>query len=255
MPVTATQRATNLRRRITVLKEIATKPGTVPGEKAAAEDAIQRLEALLANMEEGTRGWMDDGLGDSYYRLPERWYGSKCERNAYVPLTEINKMIRAEIKTLRNLGKKLVKQAAGTDIEVYGADGFAPIMEMPASIKVSVSKAKGGSSIYIKLTGVPTDWWEEHTDYDWATPRTYRKPVAKFQALVNALYGPHGAVPLRRLGRDGGLLRHQLLPPRRGRRPRRGELALPAQRLPLALVAPSGPAHRRPLPLIPRSIT
>lgn len=183
MAPTTTERKNNLLRRIGYIKEIIALGGvsTPKGEVEAAQEMLGRLElSLEALRDTSPTGWNE--AGTHYYSLPERWYGSKCDRNNYVPLTEINKLIRAEIKNLRSLGKKIAKQA-GTEVSLYGADAFGSITDMPAFIKVSVSKRD--SAIYITLKDVPADWWEDATDM---YGHAYRKPVKQLQDLANALH-------------------------------------------------------------------
>lgn len=181
--ITKDQRQT-LQRRITTLLDIIGRETTKATERAAAEHMLHKLRAKLTDLDVDLfqDGWNTTASGQTYYQLPERWYGSKCERNGYVPLTEINKLLRAEIKDLRLLGKKLSK-IAGTVLATTDADLTDAIAEMPDFIKVSVRKRDSG--IYITLKGVPADWWVDGETY-YGAP--IRKPVRELQKLIDALY-------------------------------------------------------------------
>ena len=185
MNVTAKQRM-GLQKRIGTLLDIIERETTGEGERQAAEYALKTMQDRLRDLDVdlAADGWNTTETGQRYYRLREGWYGSKYD--GYRPLVELTAIWRAEIKALRLLGKKLNK-IAGTEIALAGSDLTDAIIEMPATIKVSVRKAKGGSSVYITLKNVPADWWVDAPDY--YDPRnTVRKAGPELQKLTDALY-------------------------------------------------------------------
>lgn len=181
--ITKDQRKT-LQHRIATLLDMIGRETTLPNERIAAEHMLYTLREKLSDLQVdlSVDGWNTTSDGIRYYQHHERWYGSKCDRTGYVPLVEINKKVREEIKSLRLLGKKLNK-VAGTALATTDADLTDVIAEMPDFIKVSVRKRD--SAIYITLKGVPADWWVDGETY-YGAP--VRKPTEAFQKLVNALY-------------------------------------------------------------------
>lgn len=185
MNVTAKQRVA-LQKRIAVMLDMIERESTPDGEREAARYALKTMQEKLTtfNIDLSTGGWNTTETGQRYYQLPEGWYGSKYD--GYKPLTELNKIFREEIKALRTLGKKLNK-VTGTDLALSGSDLSDAIAEMPATIKVSVRKAQGGSSVYITLKNVPADWWVDAPDF-YDASRNVRKAGPKLQKLTDALY-------------------------------------------------------------------
>lgn len=184
MPAMTKDQRTSIQHRIETMLRIIELESTMDGEREAAKYTLKvmqdKLKALDVDL--STDGWNITAAGQSYYRLPEGWYGSKYD--GYKPLTELNKIFREEIKALRLLGKKLNK-IAGTALAVAGSDLSDAISEMPAQIRVSVRKRD--NSVYITLKNVPADWWIDGQDYYDAT-RTYRKAGPELQKLTDALY-------------------------------------------------------------------
>lgn len=185
MNVTTKQRM-GLQKRIGTLLDMIKRDSTPAGEKEAARYALKTMQDKLAalDVDLSTDGWNTTEAGQHWYKLPDGWYGSKYD--GYKPLVELTAIWRAEIKALRLLGKKLNK-IAGTDLALADSDLSDAIIEMPAQIKVSVRKAKGGSSVYITLKNVPADWWTDGQDY-YDPTRTYRKAGPELQKLTDALY-------------------------------------------------------------------
>lgn len=184
MNITDKQRA-GIQKRITVLLDMIKRASTGQGEREAAEYALNTMRAKLKAMDVdlSTDGWNMTAEGQRYYRLPEGWHGSKYD--GYKPIVELTARFRAEIKELRLLGKRLNK-AAGTDIALVGSDLSDAIAEMPAQIKVSVRKDKGGyKSVYITLKNVPADWWVDKVN---SYGDTVRAAGPELQKLADALY-------------------------------------------------------------------
>jgi len=166
--------AQTIKARIALLERLADpqRASTPEHERAAAERMLKRYRDLLAEQgEQGTGG----------YALPDRWYGHRYNDTKGLRLTEIAKLIRAEVK----LAKKLAKLPAAP-----GAVKLADVIgDTPAEIKIGVRTQyfSGGGSIDVNLSGIPQEWgWEMREDrYGYVV----EMPTEALKALAEALKG------------------------------------------------------------------
>lgn len=167
----------NIASKINACVALIEHPNTPVEEKDAARRLLERLKkrAEREGGQEVTRAAQE---WSGYYRLPPVQYGAKYEK--WLPSAELAKLIRADIKLARKLGR----QPAGPG-EVKVPD---PIGDAPASIKFSVRKEDyaGGRSIHITISGVPADWWIDKSD-TYRPDYTWRAPGPRLVALRDAL--------------------------------------------------------------------
>uniref|UniRef100_UPI003F493C71 hypothetical protein n=1 Tax=Nonomuraea sp. CA-251285 TaxID=3240002 RepID=UPI003F493C71 len=133
--------------KIAALTALIAHPKTGPDEKASAERLLERLQRRVARetAESGTAPRRGTG-----YQLPDVVYGSKYQELGRLYGAELTKVIRADIKLLRDLGRK--PSRAG---EIKLGE---PIGDAPPNIKFSV-KHHHYTSVTVTITGVPADWW------------------------------------------------------------------------------------------------
>ena len=117
---------------------IIDRPTTSDAERAAAQRGIKRLAALLAAAEPERPVW------------EPRWQGGKYQDTRHIyGMAEINKLIRADIKLARQLGKITADPGA-----LAIAD---PIGEAPEQIKITVNSPHYGS-INVVVRNIPHGW-------------------------------------------------------------------------------------------------
>lgn len=119
-------------------RAIIDRPTTSEAERDAAKRGMKRLAGLLAAAEPERRAW------------EPHWQGAKYQDTRHIfGMAEINKLIRADIKLARQLGR--IKGDPGA---LAIAD---PIGEAPECIKITVNSPYYGS-INIVVRGVPHGW-------------------------------------------------------------------------------------------------
>lgn len=162
---------TTIRAKITALEALAdpNRTSTLEHERAAAARMLARFRKLLADQAStASSGWTDN-----------RWYGEKYADTRYLRLTEVAKLIRAEIKVARKLAKLTANPGA-----VAVAD---PIGDAPAQIKVSV-RTRHGNAIDVKLSNFPDGWaWTEEADDSYTDRRPRRVSTPELVALGKAI--------------------------------------------------------------------
>lgn len=147
---TATADRTKLQAKIERVRAIVDHPRTNEHLRAVAD---HKLEKLLAQLDKVTAATTQPGRSSA-----NTWYGAKYDHSYTMTTVNIAKCIREEIK----LARKLAKDNGGSVPALID-----PIGDAPASIKFSVRSQyfSGGSSIDIRLTGVPQSWgWEQRRD-------------------------------------------------------------------------------------------
>ena len=167
---TTTIDRTKLQARIERVRAIVDHPRTNEHLRAVA---AHKLEKLLAQLDETSDTTARPGRSAS-----NTWYGAKYDYSYTLRTTDIAKLIREEIKLARKLAKGNRSSTPAL---------IDPIGDAPASIKFSVRSQyfSGGSSIDIRLSGVPQAWgWEKRAD-EWGRERWMYTPAMK--ALMDEL--------------------------------------------------------------------
>lgn len=179
---TATKAKTDRRaRRIATLRDLIEKTNH-DGERSNAARALARLLDGQAKTDGGESGW----------NLYNRWYGDKYHLTTGKTLTEIAKMIRADIKLARDLAKKT--PAVPGDVAIID-----PIGDAPAEIKFGVRTQyySGGGSIEIIVRNIPDLWGFTTVTDDWghkrAMPTAALKTLAKELKAVSNAYNHDGS--------------------------------------------------------------
>jgi hypothetical protein len=117
---------------------IIDRPTTSDTERDAAARAMKRLAALRAVAEPARPAWEPN------------WQGTKYQDTKHIfGMALINKLIRADIKLARQLGR--IKADPGA---VAIAD---PVGEAPEQIKITVKSPHYGS-ITVTVRNIPQDW-------------------------------------------------------------------------------------------------
>jgi hypothetical protein len=124
-------------KKMDLCQAIIDRPTTTEDERGAAQRGMKRLAALLAAAEPERAPW------------EPRWQGGKYQDTRHVYGADLNKLIRADIKLARQLGK--IKADPGA---VAIAD---PIGEAPEQIKITVRSPHYGS-IDITVRNIPPAW-------------------------------------------------------------------------------------------------
>ncbi|GAB3902459.1 hypothetical protein GCM10029964_092970 [Kibdelosporangium lantanae] len=112
-------------------------------------------------MHDGSAPRTDTDDTDRFLYNPRAWKGSKYNQARHLSLTEIAKLMRADIKLARKVGNK-TKNPSGDAVALRD-----PIADAPAGIKYSVRTEyySGGGSIDITIKNIPQEWgWTEDTD-------------------------------------------------------------------------------------------
>lgn len=168
--------AQTIRARITALEALAdpNRKSTPEHERAAAERMLDKYRKLLAEQ-----------AGEVHTSRYSRWYGERYAETKSLRLTEIAKLIRAEVKLARKLAK--LPTAPGA-LKLADAIGDAP-----AEIKISVRTEyySGGGAINVSLSGIPQEWgWEMREDrygYVCEMPTPALKALAEaIKAIMNS---------------------------------------------------------------------
>ncbi|MFD6565448.1 hypothetical protein [Micromonospora profundi] len=160
-----------IRAKIQALETLADpKRTTTPEhERAAANRMIDRFRKLLA--EHVATAFAD-----------RRWHGDKCADTRGLDLTDIAKLIRAEVKLSRKIAKMTAAPGA-----LKVAD---PIGDAPAAIKVSVRTQyySGGGAINVRLSGIPAEWgWTEEPDDSYVDRRPRKIATPALKAFARAI--------------------------------------------------------------------
>ncbi|MEU3452253.1 hypothetical protein ABZ671_01220 [Micromonospora sp. NPDC006766] len=161
-----------IRAKIAALETLAdpNRATTPEHERAAAQRMLDRFRKLLAEQ---------TAVAGSSYTPYDRWYGEKYAGTRHLPLTDIAKLIRAEVKLARKLAKMTATPGA-----VKVAD---PIGDAPTGIKVSV-RTRHGNSIDVRLTNIPDEWgWTEEPDDSYIDRRYRLVPTPALQAFARAI--------------------------------------------------------------------
>jgi hypothetical protein len=98
--------------------------------------------------------------GELWLYNPGAWQGAKYAQVRRMSLTDIAKLMRADLK----LARKLAKATAPKPGEVATID---PIGDAPAEIKISIRTEyySGGGAIDVVIKGVPQEWgWTDEED-------------------------------------------------------------------------------------------
>ncbi len=163
--------AQSIRAKIQALETLADpKRTTTPEhERAAANRMIDRFRKLLA-----------EHAGTTF--TDRRRYGDKYADTRTLDLTDIAKLIRAEVKLSRKIAKVTATPGA-----VKVAD---PIGDAPAAIKVSVRTQyyAGGGSINVRLSNIPADWgWTDWPDESYTDRRPRKIATPALGAFATAI--------------------------------------------------------------------
>jgi hypothetical protein len=164
-----------IRDRIKALEALA-DPGRVSTpehERAAAARMLERHRQMLAEQTNTrTGGRFTD----------RRSYGGKYADTKGLSLTDIAKLIRAEVKLARKVAKMTAKPGA-----VKIAD---PIGDAPAEVKISVRTQyySGGGSIDVRIRDIPQEWgWTEVPDDSFYDHRPRRIATPALKAFAKAI--------------------------------------------------------------------
>ena len=141
-----------LRSKVGLLNALINHPRTSDPERDAARRMLRRLIAKArAN---GIR-LTETGLVD------RRTYGTKFDSTEGLRTADIAKMVLADIKMARKIGKKA---QTGDSVALATTD---PIANAPEQIRYSVRTHvyAGGSSITVTMKNIPAEWgWTESVD-------------------------------------------------------------------------------------------
>ena len=177
--------ATTIRKKIAILERLADpdRKSTPEHERAAAVRMLERFHKLLAEQSDAQNAPRTSSTG--YYVLPERWYGTRYAETSNLSLTDIAKLIRAEIK----IAMKLAKVDAGPGALAV----MDPFTGIPAGLKIGVRTQyySGGGSINVTVRGIPAEWgWTEEPDYrGYGDGRMREVATPALQALAKAVKG------------------------------------------------------------------
>ncbi|MEV1013830.1 hypothetical protein AB0I89_24055 [Micromonospora sp. NPDC049801] len=160
-----------IRAKIQALETLADpkRTSTPENERAAANRMLNRFRKLLA--EHTATAFAD-----------RRSYGDKYADTRSLRLTDIAKLIRAEVK----LSRKIARMAA-TPGALKVAD---PIGDAPAAIRVSVRTQyySGVGSIDVRLSDIPAEWgWTEEPDESYIDRRPRKIATPALKAFAKAI--------------------------------------------------------------------
>lgn len=165
-----------LKSKVNLLNTLIAHPRTSEAERDAARRMLQRLIAKArAN---GVR-LSESGTVD------RRTYGAKYDGTHGLRTVDIAKLIRADIKMARKIGKK-AQESDGSALATTD-----PIANAPTQITYSVrtrTYAAGGSSIDVVIKNVPADWgWTESIDDRGDVVRKGTESLGALSAELQAL--------------------------------------------------------------------
>lgn len=182
--MSTTTKADRRERRIATLRAIIERKTTGDGERSNAARALARLLNGQAKTDGGESGW----------NLYNRWYGDKYHLTTGKTLTEIAKMIRADLALARKLAK--TTPAVPGDIAVIDPIGDAPDQ---ITFSVRTSYYSGGGSIEITVKNIPDLWGFTTVTDDWgherAMPTDALRALAKELKAVSNAYNHDGSEP------------------------------------------------------------
>ena len=168
-----------LKSKVGLLNALINHPRTNDAERDAARRMLQRLitKARANGIRLGENGAID-----------RRTYGAKYDSTEGLYTKDIAKLVRADIKMARKIGKKA--QAGNPAGALATID---PIANAPSQITYSVRTRtySGGSSIDVVIKNVPAEWgWTESIDDRGDVVRkgteALRALGAELQALLDA---------------------------------------------------------------------
>ena len=141
-----------LKSKVGLLNALINHPRTSDNERDAARRMLRRL--VIKARANGVR-LSETGVVD------RRTYGAKFDKTEGLRTADIAKLVRADIKMARKIGK-----------QAQSGDGAAlattdPIANAPAQITYSVRTRTyaGGSSIDVVIKNIPAEWgWTETVD-------------------------------------------------------------------------------------------
>lgn len=145
--------ALKLKSKVDLLNALINHPRTGDAERDTARRMIQRLIAKART--DGVR-LSENGIVD------RRAYGAKYDRTHGLYAKDIAKLVRADIRMARKIGKKA--QAGDANAALATTD---PIANAPAQVTYSVRTRTyaGGSSIDVVIKNIPAEWgWTESVD-------------------------------------------------------------------------------------------
>jgi hypothetical protein len=166
-------------KKVQLLKTLIDHPRTGEEERDAARRMLKRLLSKAAASGEKTPQWAD-----------RRTYGDKYQQVRGMRLTDIAKLMRADIKVARKIGLKAAEPGA-----IAIPD---PIAEAPAGIKFSVTTQlySGGGSIDITVKNIPADWGyaeEEHCGHVRKVATPALQALAAELAAIHRAYNYNGS--------------------------------------------------------------
>lgn len=173
---------------VTVMRDMIRRESTPEGERDAAMHRLANYDAKwLIPDENGVMPHQAGYVpGELWLYSPGAWQGAKYAQVRRMSLTDIAKLMRADLK----LARKLAKATAPKPGEVATID---PIGDAPAEIKISIRTEyySGGGAIDVVIKGVPQVWgWTEDTD-DYGNPVKLATPA--MTAFYRAVQEVHSA--------------------------------------------------------------
>lgn len=167
--------ASKTAKKIQLLKTLIDHPRTGEEERDAARRMLQRiLDKAKEDGEKITPAWVD-----------HRSYGAKYQQVRGMRLTDIAKLMRADIKLARKVALNTAEPGALATVD--------PIANAPADIKYSVTTQmySGGGSIDITIKNIPADWGYTYEDRGFGELRKVATPALR--ALAAELAAIHRA--------------------------------------------------------------
>jgi hypothetical protein len=176
--MTATTMNARTEAKIEALLALINHAKTSEDERDAARRALKRIY-------DAHEMHRKDADTPEYSRLynPGAWQGSKYESASRLTLTEIAKLIRADIKMAQKIGRKVTDSKA---IAVRDA-----IADAPAQIKYSVRTEyySGGGSIDVVIKNIPETWgWTMQPDEFGNLQPVATPAMAELYAAVDAIH-------------------------------------------------------------------
>ena len=174
--------------KIQLLKNLINHPRTGEEERDAARRMLKRVmdkarekgEQLAEATAISERSNPSGG-----YRLPGVVYGAKYEQVKNMPLAEIAKLMRADIRLARKVGANSATPDAVAVID--------PLGDMPKEVKVSVTSEyfSGGGAIRMRVKNIPLRWGFAKEPDRWGEMQWMPSP--SFKAVLDELRAIHGA--------------------------------------------------------------
>lgn len=169
--------ARTIQNKIKALESLAdsTRASTPEHERVAAARMLDRFRRILAEQ-------TNTPIHSNGQPGPDRWYGGKYANTRDLSLTDIAKLIRAEIKVARKVAKMTAEPGS-----LKVAD---PIGDTPAEVKIGVRTQyySGGGSINVTISNIPDAWgWTEVVDSRCLNGQPRRVATGALKALAKAI--------------------------------------------------------------------